>query len=143
MIDTMTQAEDEMQALFRAAWLADPDGAQAPIVYWDVSQKPPKTGAWCRITIRHLTGGQVAVGGPEGSRRYTHHGLVSVQVFTPMGGGRVLSDTLTMVARHAFEGKATSPGRVIFRNVRVNEVGRDGKWFQVNVLADFEYDQVR
>ena len=54
-----------------------------------------------------------------------------------------LSDQLATIVKDAFEGVATSPGRVLFRNVRYNEVGQDGQWFQQNVLADFEYDEVR
>jgi hypothetical protein len=32
---------------------------------------------------------------------------------------------------------------VELRNVRLNEVGSDGHWYQINVVADFEYDEVK
>jgi hypothetical protein len=68
---------------------------------------------------------------------------VTAQIFTEFGDGQVLADSLATVARDAFEGEVTSPGRVIFRNVRAVDVGPDGHWTQTNVLAEFEYDEVK
>jgi len=48
---------------------------------------------------------------------------------------------MATVARRAFEGVAT-PRDVLFRAVSVNEVGRSGGWRQVNVAAEFEYDEI-
>jgi hypothetical protein len=66
-----------------------------------------------------------------------------VQIFTFYGKGGSLSDDLATIAKNAFEGVTTSPGRVIFRDVRSQEIGQEGQWFQTNVLADFEYDEIR
>ena len=63
-----------------------------------------------------------------------------VQCFGPLAnGGLTLAEALAKVAREAFEG-SVSPGGIWFRKCRVNEIGPDANWFQVNMVADFEYD---
>jgi hypothetical protein len=39
-----------------------------------------------------------------------------------------------------FQGKST-PGGVWFRDVRLLETDAEGHWSQVNVVADFTYDE--
>lgn len=143
MTATVTQARDEMLTTFRTAWTAGPPSSTLPVLYPDVSQEVPSSGAWARVTVKHSYGEQATLSGETGQRRFRHTGIVTVQIFTPTGDGQVLSDQLVAIAKGAFEGVTTSPGRVMFRNVRVNEVGQQGQWFQVNVLADFEYDEVK
>ena len=143
MTATLTQARDEIHAAFKAAWEAS---VSYPVLYRDISNKDskiPESGPWARLTVRHTVGGAAAIGGPSGSRRFRHYGIVTVQIFTEFGEGQRIADELTTIAKNAFEGEVTSPGRVIFRDVRINEVGQDEQWFQTNVLAKFEYDEVR
>lgn len=139
----ITQARDEILAKFLAAWIANETSAALPVIYGDVVGEVPASGSWARVTVRHNIGGAATLGGEVGNRRFRHEGIVTVQVFTEHGNGQVDSDVLATVAMDAFEGEVTSPGRVIFRNVRINEVGLDGQWFQVNVLAEFEYDVIK
>ncbi|MCP4897717.1 MAG: hypothetical protein GY906_12155 [bacterium] len=138
----ITQARDEILAVFKTAWDAGAESAGLTVLYWDLAQDPPPTGAWARVTVRHSDGNQATLSNSVGQRRFRHEGTVFVQIFTPLDEGLTLADALTSIVKYAFEGEVTSPGRVIFRRVRVNEVGRDGQWFQVNVLADFEYDDI-
>ena len=143
-VSDITQARDEILGTFRTAWLADPISQDAPIFYWDrPDAEPPSSGSWCRITVRHARGEQATLSGETGQREFEHGGLVTVQIFAESGEGGTESDQLAAIAKNSFEGVTTSPGRVLFRNVRFNEVGQDGQWFQINVLADFEYDEVR
>lgn len=140
MTATMSQARDEVYAKFAAAWAA----TELPILYPDTKAEPiPATGAWCRITVSHNTSRHATLGGETGNRRFRRFGIVTVQIFTEYGDGQVTADRLATIARDAFEGEVTSPGRVIFRNVRVVDVGQDGPWTQTNVLAEFEYDEIR
>ena len=57
-------------------------------------------------------------------------------------GGVALAELLAVVARGAFEGVGTASG-IWFRNARIHEAGVDGAWVQMNVLADFVYDEMR
>lgn len=133
---TYAQARDEILTLFRTAWLASGSSAAIPLKYDDVSSDPPADPSWARVTVRHNTGGNDAIG----NRLRLRTGVVTVQIFTTFGEGLASADVLGKVAVDAFHGKATSGG-AWFRNVRLNEVGQDGKWFQTNVLADFEYNE--
>lgn len=143
MTATLGQARDEICAVFRTAWIAGPPSSTLPVLYPDVSQEIPASSAWARVTVAHNVGGQATLANESGQRRFRHVGIVTVQIFTPTGDGQVLSDQLITIVKDAFEGVTTTPGRVIFRRTRVNEVGQEGQWFQVNVLADFEYDEVK
>ena len=143
MSATPTQARDEVLTKFKEAWEADATSADVPILYNDVAQDVPDSGSWARVTVRHLDGYQATLAGAVGVRRFRHEGVVTVQIFTPFSDGLVESDALAEIAKNAFEGEVTTPGRVIFRRVRLNEVGQTGQWFQVNVLANFEYDEIR
>jgi hypothetical protein len=150
---TYDTARDEILDRFTVDWAANSpaiNGGVEPEVYYDgVGQtgKEPHDAAWVRIQIRHNAGGVTGIGGPAGARRRTTKlGLATVQVFTPLfnddGSARGLSlnEELAKVAKDAFEAQTTTSG-VIFRNVRINEVGPGGPWYQSNVLAEFEYDE--
>lgn len=143
---TLAQAKNEIAGAFRDAWIADPLSADLPVLYLDVADAPPTSGAWARLTVRHGPGGQATLAGDAGTRHYRRTGFVTVQVFVERhdrAGAETTMDALVPIAVHAFEGITTSPGRVAFHRVRVNEVGVSGVWLQTNVLADFEYDEVR
>lgn len=140
---TYQQAVDEMLATLRTAWLADAASMDYPILYWDVAYPAEPTTPWCRVTVQHQDGAQVTLSNESGARRFRRYGLITVQIFTEWGKNTTLKNTLKKIVCEAFEGVTTSPGRVTFRNVRPNEIGQDGQWFQTNVLAEFEYDEVR
>lgn len=142
MTATLTEARDVSLGLLRTAWLADSTSQDIPLLWWDTAQDPPSNGAWARVTMRHGEAFQATLAGETGSRRFTRTGVITVQIFTPTGDGLELSDSLAIIAARAYEGVTTDNG-VWFRNVRANEVGQDGKYFQTNVFADFEYDEVR
>ncbi len=139
---SLTAARDAVLLHFTTAW-----DAQTPpvplLLYRDVKEDLPlSTLSWARITMQHKVGSPATLGG-IGGRRFRHEGVVTVQVFTPFGGGQTQNDLLTQVAIDAFEGDETSPDGVWFRNVRLNEIGQSGSWLQTNVLVDFTYDRIK
>jgi len=149
MTATILTARDDIIGLFRTAWLADATSAGVALLYWDVPASVPTAKdadgnmlPWARITVRHLTGEQATLSNESGVRRWRRTGIVTVQVFTAFGTGLSTNDELSMIAARAFEGASTSSG-VWFRNVSVQEIGQDEAWFQTNVVAEFEYDEVR
>jgi hypothetical protein len=148
---TITEARDDIMAAFRVEWnsrAAAANGGTLPKVIWQRvepsgAQKPKGTEAWARITVEHNEGGQATFGGP-GNRLFDREGIVTVQVFTPQKsdqGGTVL-EALGAIARDAFEGRST-PSGVWFRDVRLQEVGPDEPWWQLNVTAKFNYDELK
>jgi len=131
----IASARDAILELFTTAWNAQTN--PTPLFYWDKPHDPPQDGEYARITVRHNLGFDGAIGGTC----FTRQGIITVQIFTKFGEGLSRSDVLTKVALDAFQGKSTCGG-VWFRNVRPNEVGQNGDFFQVNVIADFEYEEV-
>lgn len=142
MSATITQARDDMNKIVLDAWVAA--GRSANNVRYDDlnSVKPSNTTAWIRIAVRHATGGQASLSGDGGARRYRRTGFLFVQLFTEIGKGLSESDVLTKVLQDALDGKYT-PNGVWFRRVRVNEIGPADGQYQVNVVADFEYDEIK
>ena len=137
---TVAEARAEILTLLKAAWDAGAGGA--PLLYPNVAGEPPATGSWGRASVIHGTGAQASLANAGGLRRWGRQGLVVVEIYSEPGKGLSQQDPLAILVLNAFEGQ-TTPGAVWFRNVRYNEVGRDGKWNRVNVIADFEYDQIK
>ena len=146
-VSSFTDARDTILSTFTTAWNAITPTVP-PLLYEDSKQEVPDTQvSWARIQVRHnvftqeTIGGRLSTGG--GGRRFRRFGLVTVQIFTKAGDGLRTSDSLAKVALDAFEGVDAGADTIEFRNVRLNEIGRDGEWFQVNVLAEFEYDEIK
>jgi hypothetical protein len=119
------------------------------VLYWNSKQEIPKIDdandnpqAWARITTRHVDSNQSALSGCSGQTPFTRIGLVTVQVFTSLGTGLSIGDSLYKIVLDAFEGKK-SPLGVWFRNVRLQEIGESRGWFQANILAEFQYDEIK
>lgn len=140
---TKTEARNEMVTLVKTAWDAGAGTPIPPMIYPDLDRKRPDTGAWGRMVVQHApTAGESTLSGGAGKQMFERLGVVIVQLFDDAGKGYSRLDALTKVMEDAFEGKST-PGGVWFRNVRSPEVGRDGRFQQVNVLADFTYVEVK
>jgi hypothetical protein len=145
-VDALDQVQTALKTRWDAAAAAAIGTTYTPELKWemtDSSEEPKvKDRPWARCTIRHSTGGQRTLGGP-GGRRFRQFGIVIVQVFAPWRAGRgaTLTHLLAQVAKDAYEGVSTRD--VWFRNVRLSEVGHSGPWYQVNVVADFEWDEMK
>jgi Bacteriophage related domain of unknown function len=142
-VASLTQATDEILGLFRTAWEAGAPSQGLPVLYPDVAQDVPNTGAWARVTLLQTGGGQATLSGATGLRMFRYTGTVVVQVFTPTGEGQVLSQQLAHIVKNAYEGEATTPGDIWFRDARYGPSGQDGAWFRQDVLVDYEYEEVR
>ena len=140
---TRNEAIDEICAIFKAAW--DATGYGERVKYDNISKKSlPPDGEipWARVTLRHATSAQASLAGEVGTRRFRRTGVLTVQVFEPIGSGLSGTTDLPKIVQESYEG-VVSTGGVWFRNVRINEVGPDGDFFQTNVVIDFEYDEIR
>lgn len=97
---------------------------------------------WCRVTTRHVGGRQTTVGGSESTNRFERTGFVVVQIFCPIGKGKGEGLSVAKSLSDGYEGKSSSVG-VWFSNVRINEIGVDGDFYQINFIADFKYDEIK
>lgn len=135
---TYAQAFDEINIMLKEVW--DPTGHQ--LFYEDVrDQKSTDKSPWATVVVRHAAGQQDTLGG-RGNRSFLRLGVLIVTINTPSGSGLSEAYALAKVVSDAYEG-ASSPNGVWFRNVRINELGRDGTFYQTNVLVDFEYHETK
>lgn len=135
---TPQEAVDAIGKVFKDAW--DTTGGAA--VYDDLPGSVPSDDStlWARLTIRHTDGGQASLAGDSGARRWRKEGIVTVQVFSPMGDGVQAGRNAAATVVNAFQDAKLA---VWFRNTRMNEVGASGAFFQTNVSTTFSYDEVR
>jgi hypothetical protein len=141
MTATVTQARDQIYALYKAAM--DANSADTVIVYDDAKTPTPEdASSWARISVRHTSGGQSTISRNGGISRYTRTGTVYVNLFEMPGAGLNSLDALAKIALDAFEGKTTS-GNVWFTKAQVRELGIVEGWYQTNVLINFSYDEVK
>lgn len=146
-LPTFVTARNEILDLFKAAWTslspAQNGGTVVPVDYGVMPFVPPKTTPYARVTIKHTDGGQRCFGA-TGARRFTRYGIVSIQVFTPTSKqtGFSQGENLAIIGRDAFEGIGTASG-IWFRNVRIKEIDPAEGWYQQNVIAEFEYDELK
>ncbi len=139
MSATYAEAVDVILGLFKTVW--DTSGHIA--LYENVAGDIPTAVApWARVTLRNVDGRQGSLAGALGVQRFDRDGLLTVQIFVPAGEGLSEAHTLSKIVADAYEGVAGDNG-IWFRNVRVNEIGPDGDWFQTNVLVDFTYDEIK
>lgn len=141
MSATFEVATDEILALFKTAW----DAQSLTAIYQNTGDQdiPTGTASWARVNLQHIGGRQSSLAGAGSTTRWDRDGLLTIQVFTAVGEkGLSRAHQLGKVIADAYEGAATASG-VWFRNVRLNEVGPDGEWFQVNVLIEFRYDEIK
>ena len=135
---TFAQANDDILALLKAAW--DPTGHE--MFYDDIrEQRETDQTPWAQVVVRHAAGQQDTLGG-VGNRSFLRLGVVIVTINTPSGSGLSTAYALAKVVADAYEG-VSSPNGVWFRNVRINELGRDGAFYRTNVLIDFEYSEMK
>lgn len=145
-----TEARDEIFGMFRLNWgnLAGAvvGGDPPPIIWQGQEQLAPQivNGAYARAVVLHQSGMQASLAGDTGIKMWRRSGVVIVQCFGPLSSGKglTIAEGLATIVKNSFEGLA-SPGGIWFRNVRINEVGPNDAWYQVNTIADFTYDEVR
>ncbi len=145
-VNSIAEARDEILTHFKTAW----DAGTPPIpllLYDDKHVDLPIDDPYARITVTHNTFNQATIGATVANGgngvRFRRFGIIVVQVFTISGAGLTNADVLVDLALNAFEGEHTGSDRIEFRNVRANEIGQDGPWFQTNVIAEFEYDKIK
>jgi len=142
---------DEINALFLAAWNAGTTAlvGYVPEIRWQGVQYrdlPDGSKFWVRLSKQTVFEEQASLSNCEGlpgQKKYTASGLVFVQLFCPKSNTQAfeLGQKLAKLARNAFRGK-TTPGKIWFRNVRINELSPEELYERFNVVTEFEYDEL-
>lgn len=147
---SMTTFRREMFGLLTEAWQND-DWPSSPLLVAPNYQpegrtfpaKDPGT-SYLEIYMRSAQGDQVSLANHDGVRRWEDVGTLWVLCFgsDKDGNGLEKAEYLATMAAEAYQG-ATTEHCAWFRNVRKVNVGSSGGWYQINVLIDYEYDEVR
>jgi len=144
-------ARDEIFALLNVAWLA---GAAAivgyvPEIRWQGVTKETKIDEskfWARVSMQSVGGEQASLSncaGAIGQKHYTDFGLIFVQLFAPMAAQQATMKLgrLAMLARNVYRGVSTD-NKVWFRNARINNLEDELQFHRLNVVAEYEYDEL-
>lgn len=137
---------DDVQGYFKSEW----DDAtftilgSVPDIFWErdtANPGPPTRGSvYAKLRILHTGGGQRSLG-ERGNRIFTRQCTLFIQLFFPLKQLEAVSREVVANAVSILEGNATPLG-ISFLHVVPTEVGQSEGLYQINVTADFEYDEV-
>lgn len=135
---TLTEARNAMFDIFyTGVWQATGYKVKWP----DLPEfKPTDDIPWARVHLLHQNGGQGSLSGDLGAKRWDRAGVLTIQIFTPIGTGLSEGYNMAQNVLTAYEGTAIQS--LWFRNARIREAPSDGAFNQINVVIDFEYDEV-
>ena len=135
---SLVDARETIYQRFVTQW-----GATSAYTFDNEAYDPPVNTPWVRVAVRHLISRLNAIGGTGqgGFNLYQREGECVIQVFIPSNQGTRTADTLAQAARAIFEGVTLASNAIRFNNVEIREIGESDNWYQVNVEAEFQYDE--
>jgi hypothetical protein len=137
---TFEQAADDILSMLKNT--IDDNDINLKLYYENTrDEKTTDMSPWAPVILRTAGSSGPTLGG-KGHRAFTRFGVMIVTVNTPSASGLSSSYALAKVVADIYEGES-SPNGVWFRNVRINELGRFGAFYQTNVLVDFEYHETK
>ncbi len=111
-------------------------------IYDDTAKAVPDTSIkWARIMVKHGNGTRSSLGRKDGLGKHTQSGFVFVEIYTPRDDGLQNSDIIS--AAFADSLRNFSDGDIWVGDVSPIEMGPDGHWQRVDVVAEFSYDLIR
>lgn len=146
MTETYSGAIGQMARMLKTAWDAGLPAivGYVPEIRWPYDEKrelPPLDKYWARFS--YTTVRDVPATHRDGSagKRYLIEGILFVQLFAPMSdalAGKRMEQIIPLV-RNIWLVQSD----ITFRNVRPNELQQQDKWYRANIVAEFEYFEVR
>jgi hypothetical protein len=144
---TYTGVRDDCAAVFTTAHEASSEaivGYEPAIKYaWLDRDKRGSEGsdkAFVRLTITH-NGGQH---GAIGRKLFDRYGIVWVQVYMPFTDGLAADKAIRLGAVYQAAYESANTPEVTFKNIGVRDLGNsEGKWWRVDVVMDFEWNEQR
>lgn len=112
-------------------------------IYDDTADQPPTDGdtSWTRIAVRHRSGRRASLGRADGKGKHSQSGFIFIEIYTPREKGLVDSDVYSAAFAEAL--RKFPDGDIWISNISGIEIGDDGNWFRVDVIAEFEYDLIQ
>lgn len=108
--------------------------------------KPDASKIWLRVSRQTVTNPQTAIQNNfrgQSARKYTNNGLLFIQIFSPKTNGVFpkVEKLAEMFVKEVFRGKSTEHC-IVFRNARFNELPPENDWYRLNVVTEYEYDEI-
>lgn len=126
---------------WRLGWVTAPGVPRTPVHYPNAPFEPPSGAPWARLTILPGEGQRMSLGGGA-SRLRRWVGVVTIQVFVPLGTGDAAITALCDAAALLLdETKLLASGPIRFGTPSMRVIGRDGSWWQQNVSCPFDRDR--
>jgi hypothetical protein len=145
---------DARDAIFRRVYESLTDGrvetliGEAPQIQFQSKEKatkPDLTKYFFRISIQSVRTKQASLSScvlVQGKRRYTSYGLVHIQVFAPKPkqNSIEIANQVAMILQNAL--RKPTGNRVFFYNAAIKELPSEEDSYRLNVVADYEYDEI-
>ena len=142
-VASMKAAVDLILGRFRTAWQAQTPPVPTVIYYDNPKDTPDGDENWVRVQLTHVDGREATLANDVGTRRFRRSGQLVMQIFVPAGEGLTDPYKFAKVVVDAFEGVRTGTDGIRYFNTRVNEIGVYQSWFQLDVITEFEYDEIK
>lgn len=144
-------AINDIFTLINSAWIAGAatavgETAELRFVGVEKEGKIPTDKFWGRVSTQGVNEGQASIAngvGAPGNRRWRADGLVYVQLFAPKSRNTAMQKlrALAQLARNAYRGKQSVNG-VSFYNARIQELDPEELFHRINVVAEYQYDEL-
>lgn len=150
---TPQEARKELFAKVDECWTAHSSDVvgYVPEIRWQGIEEGALPGAskfWMRAqttTVTTRQSGHMSTDEPDASPVvFTNYGFITLQLFAPMKSKDSWSkgELLSELGQRMFMASETAGG-IWFRNPRIRELNNDGTWYRWNVIADYQFDQVK
>lgn len=150
-VTTFPIAVRQMNSQFNTAWLAQSAAiaGYVPEIRWDgfeVPTPPDGTKFWVLHSVQNVKELQTTLSNnvaTPGAKRYTSLGLVIMQFYMPknVANAKDTGRNLAMIAKNAYRGKNTTTG-IWFRNTRIVDLPTFEDWYRLNVISEYQYDEL-
>jgi hypothetical protein len=146
------EARKQMLAAVDTAWQAGAGAivGSSPDIRYQGVEEGPLPGAdkfWMRAGTQGVSNHQRGHRMPlTGISKPVHDnkGFITLQIFAPMNSPTAYAkgELLAQLGQAIFMATETG-GSIWFRNPRIRELDNDGTWYRWNVIADYQFSQVK
>ena len=107
---------------------------------------PSYTGVWYELEIEHDAMGQGSLADHQGKKLYDRLGQVVITIYTQAGTGSELATNTAEAIIDRYNAASTTSD-IWFRNATLRQEVTASKavplWYQVSVVVEFEYTQIK
>lgn len=113
----------------------------------EVGPVPSADKYWMRASTQTVSNHQRGFRMPEAGVSkvvYENIGIITLQLFAPMNSPEAYAkgELLAELGQGMFMASETG-GSIWFRNPRIRNLDNDGTWWRWNVIADYQFSQVK